>query len=203
MRSSDALGVLRGLDAAGAQAWIVGGWGVDALLGQETRPHEDLDVAFDPDRCSESRVVAAVEAAGFVLVDPDAPSGHWSPRRLLFQDGRGVGVDLMPARLHPLSDAADRAPAAQFGPDDLATGNIAGTPVACLSAPAQLRLHEGYDAELRDVDRRDVAALCRCFDLPAPQWAADAGGAARPERSVSQQLVAVRRVLQLDPANRR
>ena len=25
--------------------WLDGGWGVDALLGKETREHDDLDVA--------------------------------------------------------------------------------------------------------------------------------------------------------------
>src|SRR5437879_1467332 len=33
----------------GVQVWVDGGWGVDALLGRQTRPHKDFDaiVAFD------------------------------------------------------------------------------------------------------------------------------------------------------------
>src|SRR5690349_8221685 len=33
----------------GIQIWIDGGWGIDALLQRQTRPHKDLDafVAFD------------------------------------------------------------------------------------------------------------------------------------------------------------
>jgi lincosamide nucleotidyltransferase A/C/D/E len=31
-------------DRLGIGVWIDGGWGVDALLGEETRPHQDLDI---------------------------------------------------------------------------------------------------------------------------------------------------------------
>jgi lincosamide nucleotidyltransferase A/C/D/E len=38
--TADVLGVLDRLDAAGIEWWVDGGWGIDALLGEETRPHE-------------------------------------------------------------------------------------------------------------------------------------------------------------------
>jgi lincosamide nucleotidyltransferase A/C/D/E len=28
----------------GVDVWIAGGWGVDALIGQQTRPHNDFDI---------------------------------------------------------------------------------------------------------------------------------------------------------------
>src|SRR5207237_7001400 len=36
--------VLWRLRAAGIDVWVEGGWGVDALLGEQTRPHDDLDL---------------------------------------------------------------------------------------------------------------------------------------------------------------
>ncbi len=45
MNSSDVLEVLGLLEAVGIPVWIGGGWGVDALVGQETRSHEDVDIA--------------------------------------------------------------------------------------------------------------------------------------------------------------
>jgi lincosamide nucleotidyltransferase A/C/D/E len=33
------------LEAQGLQVWLDGGWGVDALVGTQTRKHDDLDVA--------------------------------------------------------------------------------------------------------------------------------------------------------------
>jgi hypothetical protein len=35
--------------------WIDGGWGVDALLGVQTRPHKDLDVAVEPKQVAALR----------------------------------------------------------------------------------------------------------------------------------------------------
>ena len=34
------------LNDLGVELWIDGGWSVDALLGQQTRPHKDLDIAI-------------------------------------------------------------------------------------------------------------------------------------------------------------
>src|SRR5512135_1892738 len=32
------------LESHGIQVWLTGGWGIDALLGENTRPHKDLDI---------------------------------------------------------------------------------------------------------------------------------------------------------------
>ncbi|MFM7534474.1 MAG: nucleotidyltransferase domain-containing protein [Acidimicrobiales bacterium] len=34
------------LGGAGLDLWVDGGWAVDALLGEQTRPHADLDLAI-------------------------------------------------------------------------------------------------------------------------------------------------------------
>ena len=36
--------ILDCLERAAVDVWLDGGWGVDALLGAQTRPHGDLDV---------------------------------------------------------------------------------------------------------------------------------------------------------------
>ena len=43
MSGEDVIEILDRLDAAGVRYWVHGGWGKDALLGQETRPHDDLE----------------------------------------------------------------------------------------------------------------------------------------------------------------
>ena len=49
--------------------WIDGGWGVDALLGKQTRRHEDLDFLIE---ASDSpRLVAAIRKLGFIDVHTD------------------------------------------------------------------------------------------------------------------------------------
>jgi lincosamide nucleotidyltransferase A/C/D/E len=46
MRAPEVFDVYVTLEKEGVQIWIEGGWGVDALLGKETRPHKDLDIAI-------------------------------------------------------------------------------------------------------------------------------------------------------------
>src|SRR5262249_2802479 len=40
----DVVAAVRRLENAGIDYWIEGGWGVDALLSEQTRPHDDLDL---------------------------------------------------------------------------------------------------------------------------------------------------------------
>ena len=46
MTSVDVLDFYRTMFAMGVEVWIDGGWGVDALLGEQTRFHKDLDIAI-------------------------------------------------------------------------------------------------------------------------------------------------------------
>jgi lincosamide nucleotidyltransferase A/C/D/E len=47
MDSSSLLAVVGVLEAEGISVWLDGGWGVDALLGYQTRDHDDLDVVVE------------------------------------------------------------------------------------------------------------------------------------------------------------
>ena len=44
LSARDAVALYELLREYGVRCWLIGGWGVDALLGQQTRPHKDLDV---------------------------------------------------------------------------------------------------------------------------------------------------------------
>ena len=47
MLTTDVTSLYRAFMAADAPVWLMGGWGVDALLDRQTRPHNDLDVLVD------------------------------------------------------------------------------------------------------------------------------------------------------------
>jgi hypothetical protein len=51
--SADVLEILAAVAASGADVWVDGGWGIDALVGAQTREHADLDLALPsrPVRC--------------------------------------------------------------------------------------------------------------------------------------------------------
>jgi lincosamide nucleotidyltransferase A/C/D/E len=44
MSSSDLIELLHLIDEASIDVWLDGGWGVDALLGRQTRRHKDADI---------------------------------------------------------------------------------------------------------------------------------------------------------------
>ncbi|MEU6845726.1 amino acid transporter [Streptomyces sp. NPDC046716] len=159
MTADDVTSVLELLREAGAEVWVGGGWGIDALVGEQTRDHHDLDLMHGQEQ--EPAVVAALAAAGF------RESLSWRPVRFVVTAPDGREIDL-----HPLVFADDgsavqaspepgrpfRYPAASF-----VTGAVAGTPVPCLSAAQQVSFHQGY--EPRDRDLHDMAQLRRVFGI--------------------------------------
>ncbi|MFL5939492.1 MAG: nucleotidyltransferase domain-containing protein, partial [Gaiellaceae bacterium] len=87
MNEDDVLDVLRRLDAAGLAWWIDGGWGVDALLGEETRPHDDLDLIVRREDLDRARALLPE----FVRVEDD-----WWPARYVLRDASGRQIDFHP-----------------------------------------------------------------------------------------------------------
>ena len=55
--------ILAELLKAGCRVWVAGGWGVDALIGRQTRPHRDLDLAVDAN--DETPAVWMLERRGY------------------------------------------------------------------------------------------------------------------------------------------
>ncbi len=144
--------VLDALTGVGCSAWMEGGWGVDALVGRQTRPHRDLDI--DVDGAREGLVLRVLGGLGY-RVETD-----WRPNRVeLVAAGRGW-VDVHPLRVH--ADGSARQAALDGGsyyfPSDYFTvGALAGRPVRCFSLTAQLLFHSGY--HLRSQDVHDLALL--------------------------------------------
>jgi lincosamide nucleotidyltransferase A/C/D/E len=173
LRSADVLQVVGMLEDAGVPAWLMGGWGVDALLGRQTRRHGDLDLALAASEGVERRACHALRGLGFELKEDRAIDERWVSRRLRLQDGAGRIVELLlidSAGLaahardlgSPPGSGTMAAPAGAF-----AQGSIDGRSVGCLSPAAQLALHLGY--RLYGTQRHDVRHLCRRFDLPTPE----------------------------------
>jgi len=156
----DALDLLAELDSRRRVcSWLDGGWGVDALLGEQTRIHGDLDVVV---RCGDlSQVEALLAVRGYTVIR------DWLPTCLALRDGDGREVDLHPVDPTPdgggdqvLVDGATWHYAAPV------TGAIDGTVVRCAPAEDQLLMHQGYPP--RPVDVADIHHLAARFGLPIP-----------------------------------
>jgi lincosamide nucleotidyltransferase A/C/D/E len=152
MTPEDTAGLVALLEELSPVVWVVGGWGVDALVGRHTRPHADLDVIVTADALPG--VVARLHADGFATTE------DWLPVRIEVAHRDGRRVDL-----HPVTFAADGS-GTQPGLDGAVfvypvgcstTGRIAGREVHCLTAAQQLTFRSSF--EWRPVDRHDVALL--------------------------------------------
>lgn len=77
MNSAMVLEVIDRLVESGIAVWIDGGWGVDALVGQQTRPHTDLDLVIAQADCSAGR--AALEPLGYAHDTTIEPSSLGPP----------------------------------------------------------------------------------------------------------------------------
>jgi len=143
--------------------WLDGGWGVDALLGEETREHDDLDLVVALERAED--LVAVLRRLGyehvagsaptsFVLVDPTGRQVDVHP--VTFDRARGGGVYLM-------NDGRDWVyPMQGFS----GTGRVAGREVQCLSAEVQVLVHSGY--ELTEKDHIELELLRERFGVEVP-----------------------------------
>ena len=133
-------------------AVVDGGWGVDALAGRQTRPHDDLDLVVEAGAAGSA--VAALGALGFVEVTDERPA------RVLLANADGRPIDLHLVE-RTSAGTTQRLPGGMqftYFLDDC-TGVIGGRSVRCLSPEMQLLTHAGYEPD--DDDRADVAARRR------------------------------------------
>jgi lincosamide nucleotidyltransferase A/C/D/E len=164
MTASDVVMLVGALRANAVDACLSGGWSVDALLGEQTRLHADLDLWLE---------APALEGALRVFVDLGVDRIYpWPgdrPWNFVLHDGRARRIDL-----HCYETLADGS--IQYGslldPFLLTAtalshqGVVDGFPVRCEEPLWALRFHTGYPP--RASDRHDVTRLCERFDLELP-----------------------------------
>lgn len=161
----DVVEVLAALDAGAIDAWLDGGWAVDALVGRRTRHHADLDLAVPAPLFAAA--IASLAARGFV------PVRHDGPHNVVLLDDRGRLVDL-----HAFDDRATSIDAdgiERCAGDGLAyeahgfdgIGSVDGRSVRCISPATLVRYHTGYEVD--SDDWHDVRLLHERFGVPIPE----------------------------------
>lgn len=165
MDAARVLDLLIHLEALGIKIWLDGGWAVDALLGEQTRPHDDLDLVS---RFEDStRIGEALGELGYVL------AGGGPPHSFELVDAEGHQVDVHPASftadgdgVYPMADGGEWIfPAAGFG----GGGRILGRRVPCLT-PELVMVNHTTGYALDDEHERDVRALGVRYGIPVPEF---------------------------------
>src|SRR5947209_4709640 len=72
MTAQDVLVIIGALVNADIPVWLDGGWGVDALLGSQSRDHDDVDVVMALDHADAA--CSALAASGFSMATDERPT---------------------------------------------------------------------------------------------------------------------------------
>jgi lincosamide nucleotidyltransferase A/C/D/E len=144
------------LAGVGLQAWCMGGWGADALLGEQSRVHRDLDLVMD--RADEVAALAILSQLGYKEWYRNLiPAGLWYRMPASRTEADGT-EDVVVVR-----DAAFRAVDIHFialsqSGLSSAPGIIDGNPVRCLSAESQALAYASYRAR-HGYDHQNLAIV--------------------------------------------
>ena len=164
LTASDVLEILAWLEAAGLEIWLDGGWGHDALLGEQTRQHDDLDLVIDMEDCH--RLIDALAEHGFEVKEQD------SPNAFVLTDSGGRQVDVHAAHFDEAGNASYRMRDGEdwmFPAEGLrGEGLIAGRPARCMTPELQMRCKTG-NFEPTPADYQDVRLLNARFGVAIPE----------------------------------
>ena len=158
MDSSDVVELLDFLERNGLEVHVDGGWAVDALLGKQTRDHDDLDVAIPHSQVPLLRRLMATR--GF----HERPQGDSSECNFVLADAGDRRLDV---HSYTLDAAGKNVSGVPYAAEHLTgTGAIGGRPVHCIDPAWLVKFHAGYEVDERDY--QDVRLLCERFGLPLP-----------------------------------
>jgi lincosamide nucleotidyltransferase A/C/D/E len=173
--AADVIHIYQLLSNHGIRVWLTGGWGIDALLGEQTRPHKDLDVLMLLDDVHQ--VFELFGQEGYILerlweenrwgVDSE---GRKTATAFVLKDPVGREFDAHAMRIDEQGDglpAWDVVEGFIFTRQDLAgLGSIDGVAVTCISAESQMVCHDGY--QLPDQQRHDLKRLGEKYAVVYP-----------------------------------
>jgi lincosamide nucleotidyltransferase A/C/D/E len=157
--------ILEQLASSRIEVVIDGGWGVDALLGRQTRPHIDLDIAIQHRDVPVVR--ALLEAHGY----SDVPRDDTWECNFVLGDGLGHEIDI---HSYTFDKEGQHIYGVAYPLESLlGTGTLNGQPVRCITPEWMVKFHAGY--KLDENDYRDVKALCQKYGIEMPPEFTDWG----------------------------
>lgn len=144
----------------GITLYLDGGWGVDALLGRQTREHNDVDLFAEG--AQYASFVQEIKSLGFA----ELLTEYTTEDHTVWQDAAGRLIDL-----HRFCKKDEKTilydgmefPSTVFS----GKGSVGGMEVSCINACDQVAFHLGYEHDEKDV--QDVLLLCKTFGIPVPE----------------------------------
>ncbi len=165
MSATDLIGLLELIESEEIPVWLDGGWGVDALLGIQSRLHKDVDLIL---RVTDvPKLQAILGKRGFTILK------GIPPHAFVLANQSGLEVDVHSVVFDQEGNGKYRMengeywiyPAEGFS----GHGSINGKKVRCLSPSAQVLCH-AYGYTPVEKDFRDMELLEQRFGVELPVW---------------------------------
>ena len=137
---------------------VDGGWGVDALLGEQTRPHDDLDIAIPHKDVPKLRKLLKEKDFTEIFRDDSRDCNF------VLEDKAKNQIDV---HSYSFDEHGNNIYGVAYLPEHLTgKGTISGYQVKCIPPEWAVKFHTGY--ALDENDFYDTQALCRKFNIPLP-----------------------------------
>lgn len=141
------------------EVYIDGGWAVDALVGHQTRKHNDLDIALPHRFVTKLRSLLAEKGYREII-----RNDTWECNFVL-GDKEGNQIDV---HSYTFNENNEYVSGVAYSPIDLTgKGEINNYPVNCICPESLVKFHTGYDLDYNDY--LDTLALCEKFNIPLPE----------------------------------
>lgn len=165
IEASDVVNFVELLNHEGIEVWFDGGWAVDALLGEQTRSHADLDIVVQEKDVHKLRQL--LESRGYKDLERDDTSA-WN---FVLGDDKGHEVDIHAVVLDENGNGV-------YGPKErdvifpaaslTGKGKVNGLNIKCISAEYMVKFISPWLCKNRGKDFNDVSALCEKFKIALP-----------------------------------
>jgi lincosamide nucleotidyltransferase A/C/D/E len=159
MTSKDVISLYIQLKNQEVKIWIDGGWAVDALLGKQTRPHRDLDIAIQWK--DVLRLRQFLELQGYKQIKED---NKWN---FVLADNQGHEVDV---HAFVFDDQGNVVDGIEYPTASLTgTGTIDDQTVRCISPEYMIQFLALWIHKWPEKYVSAVSALCEKFEIPLPK----------------------------------
>ncbi|MBO5135757.1 MAG: lincosamide nucleotidyltransferase Lnu(C) [Clostridia bacterium] len=156
---TDVKQILRLAMEAEIKVFLDGGWGVDALIGYETRTHNDIDIFVEKN--DYHKFIQIIKDNGFYEIKME----YTTTSHTVWEDENKRIIDL-----HCFEYTDDDKILYEGNCFPLETftgrGKVEDIEVSCIEPYSQVMFHLGY--EFDENDMHDVKLLCETFHIEIP-----------------------------------
>nr|WP_063851342.1 lincosamide nucleotidyltransferase Lnu(D) [Streptococcus uberis]ABR14060.1 putative lincosamide nucleotidyltransferase [Streptococcus uberis] len=159
VNKADAIEIILYAEENEIDIWLDGGWGVDALLGEETRSHNDIDL-FVEEKNGKTFIEILKEKGFTEVIEAYTTTDH-----TVWKDDKDRIIDL---HVFEFNEQGDLVFEGESYPSNVFSGigKIGNKVVKCIDAENQVLFHLGYEHDENDV--HDVRLLCERYNIPVP-----------------------------------